>query len=85
MKNYEEVLKLLEKEFDWNLVDTLSKTGKKLVLDTLKAREKIDIKLIDEPICEKNWFEKQPLHWRFFYYIAGGVAIGLMLSYIYTI
>ena len=37
MKHYEEVLKLLHDQFDWKLTDSLTKTGKKLVADTIKA------------------------------------------------
>ena len=37
MEHYEEVLKLLQDEFDWKLTDSLTITGKKLVADTIKA------------------------------------------------
>lgn len=37
MEHYEEVLKLLHDNFDWNLTDSLTTTGKKLVADTIKA------------------------------------------------
>jgi len=37
MEHYEEVLKLLHDKFDWKLTDSLTKTGKKLVADTIKA------------------------------------------------
>jgi hypothetical protein len=37
MEHYEEVLKLLHDKFDWNLTDSLTTTGKKLVADTIKA------------------------------------------------
>jgi hypothetical protein len=33
----EEVLKLLHDHFDWNLTDSLTTTGEKLVADTIKA------------------------------------------------
>jgi hypothetical protein len=39
MKNYEEVLKILHEEFGWNLTQSLTKQGKKLVQDTIKALE----------------------------------------------
>lgn len=41
MKDYEEILKLLHDKFDWNLTDSLTTTGKKLVADVLKAKELI--------------------------------------------
>jgi hypothetical protein len=37
MEHYEEVLKLLHDKFDWNLTDSLTTTGEKLVADTIKA------------------------------------------------
>lgn len=42
MKNYERVLVLLKCEFGWDLTDSLTKTGKKLVMDTLKANNIIE-------------------------------------------
>jgi len=39
MEDYEEILKLLHDKFDWNLTDSLTTTGKKLVEDVLKAKE----------------------------------------------
>ena len=42
MKNYERVLALLKYEFGWDLTDSLTKTGKKLVMDTLKANNIIE-------------------------------------------
>lgn len=37
MEHYKEVLKILHDEFDWKLNSSLTKTGQKLVADTLKA------------------------------------------------
>ncbi|QYS85427.1 hypothetical protein JJC03_09265 [Flavobacterium oreochromis] len=37
MDHYEEVLKLLHDKFGWNLTNSLTATGKKLVADTIEA------------------------------------------------
>lgn len=42
MEKYEEVLKILHDKFDWNLTDSLTTTGKKLVADTIKALEELE-------------------------------------------
>lgn len=42
MDKYNEILKLLEKEYGWNLFDSLTDTGKKLVADTLKAEKQVN-------------------------------------------
>ena len=31
---------------------------------------------------ELNWFEKLPIHWKYIYYLVGGIIIGVMLHYI---
>jgi hypothetical protein len=40
MENSEEILKLLHDKFGWNLTNSLTNTGKKLVADTIKALSK---------------------------------------------
>jgi hypothetical protein len=44
MENYEEVLKILHDKFGWNLTQSLTKQGRKLVEDTIKALEIIKSK-----------------------------------------
>ncbi len=39
MKDYEEILKILHDNLGWNLTESLTQTGKKLVADVLKAQE----------------------------------------------
>ncbi len=39
MANYHEILKVLHDNLGWNLTDSLTDTGKKLVFDTLRAQE----------------------------------------------
>ena len=29
-----------------------------------------------------NWFEILPTHWKYIYYLVGGIIIGVMLHYI---
>jgi len=42
------------------------------------------VKLFDIPVVTKrNWFEKLPLHWRYLYYMIGGILIGLLLPYVW--
>ena len=31
---------------------------------------------------EPNWFKKLSVHWRYIYYLVGGIIIGVMLHYI---
>lgn len=33
-------------------------------------------------IDRSNWFEQIPLHWRYVYYLVGGIVIGLLLPYV---
>ena len=44
MENIDEVLKILHDKFGWNLTLSLTKTGKQLVQDTIKALEIIKSK-----------------------------------------
>lgn len=30
----------------------------------------------------KNWFEKMPLHFRYTYYLIGGIIIGFLIGFI---
>ena len=32
-------------------------------------------------VTNSNWFQRLPLHWRFAYYLIGGIGIGLLLPY----
>lgn len=34
-------------------------------------------------VSKRNWFERLPLHWRYVYYMSGGIIIGLLLPYVY--
>ncbi len=34
-------------------------------------------------VTKRNWFERLPLHWRYLYYMVGGVIIGLLLPYVW--
>ncbi len=33
-------------------------------------------------VSKRNWFERLPLHWRYVYYMVGGMIIGYLLHYI---
>jgi len=33
-------------------------------------------------VSKRNWFERLPLHWRYIYYMIGGIVIGLLLPYV---
>ena len=33
-------------------------------------------------VSKRNWFEKLPLHWRYIYYMVGGIVIGYLLHYV---
>jgi hypothetical protein len=34
------------------------------------------------PVSKCNWFEQLPLHWRYIYYMVGGILIGYLLHYV---
>jgi hypothetical protein len=51
----EEVLKILHDQFDWNLTDSLTTTGEKLVADTIKA-----LSLVKQQ-QDKNKYSKEEL------------------------
>ena len=34
-------------------------------------------------VTKRNWFQKMPLHWRYLYYMFGGIVIGLLLHYVW--
>jgi hypothetical protein len=63
----EEVLKLLHDQFDWNLTNSLTTTGEKLVADTIKAlsivkqEQMFDIMQQYASFCVKCDREKLPL------------------------
>ena len=33
-------------------------------------------------VSKRNWFERLPLHWRYVYYMVGGILIGYLLHYV---
>lgn len=33
-------------------------------------------------VSKRNWFERLPLHWRYVYYMVGGIVIGYLLHYV---
>ena len=33
-------------------------------------------------VSKRNWFERLPLHWRYIYYMVGGIVIGYLLHYV---
>lgn len=33
-------------------------------------------------VSKRNWFERLPLHWRYIYYLVGGIIVGLLLPYV---
>jgi hypothetical protein len=33
-------------------------------------------------VSKRNWFERLPLHWRYIYYMVGGILIGYLLHYV---
>lgn len=39
--------------------------------------------LILHGVTKRNWFQRMPLHWRFIYYLIGGIIIGLLLPYVW--
>lgn len=77
MENYKKVLELLEKEYGWNLFDSITNTGKRLVLDTLKANQKITKNCFKEKY-DLNFFEKLPLYLRFLIYFFSGFFLGVI-------
>lgn len=34
-------------------------------------------------VTTRNWFERLPIHWRYVWYMAGGILIGLLLPYVW--
>ena len=85
MEHYEEVLKILHDKFDWKLTDSLTTTGKKLVADTIKAlkiaENNQNLQLQQTGVSGSNWFQKLHLHWRYIYYMIGGIIIGYLIHY----
>lgn len=61
MTEYEKVLKLLHNKYGWNLTDSLTDTGKKLVKDTIDALDYVRTALLFETcgFCDGN-FCKNP-------------------------
>ncbi len=57
-EEYKKVLKVLELEYGWNLQNSLTKEGQRLVSDTLKANKIVNgLELVKE--CNhKGWFIK---------------------------
>lgn len=58
-------------------------------LKIIKQEYKEELKHLSESEClnisdatKRNWFQKMPLHWRYIYYMLGGIVIGLLLHYI---
>jgi len=39
---YDKILEILKEEYGWNLFDSLTEQGRKLVKDTLKARHRFE-------------------------------------------
>ena len=85
MEHYEEVLKILHDKFDWKLTDSLTTTGKKLVADTIKAlkiaENNQNLQLQQTDVSGGNWFQKLHLHWRYIYYMIGGIIIGYLIHH----
>lgn len=78
MKDIEPILEILKSQFDWNLTNSITITGRKLVSDTLKAREIYNNS--GKQIEKENFFQKLPLWTRYFYYMVGGIIIGYLMS-----
>ena len=77
-----------------SLCDWIFKTsGYKVNYQDCKSRiENICVKYADgefeinshiHNVTKRNWFQKLPLHWRYLYYMIGGILIGLMLPYVW--
>ena len=47
-----------------------------------KNRVDLLLYLFEKRTDPKNWFEALPLHWRYIYYMLGGILIGFLLSHI---
>lgn len=56
---------------------------KKKYLKALSVVEEYEKKYNLMSNNRRNWFEKMPLHWRYVYYMFGGIIIGLLLHYVW--
>ncbi len=77
----EDIEKLIA-EVEWELegFERPTADNSKKMLEALKQT----VKLFAVPVVTKrNWFERLPLHWRYLYYMVGGVIIGLLLPYVW--
>lgn len=54
-----------------------------LLRDDISKNEAIDKLLALYNVSQCNWFERFPLHWRYVYYMVGGILIGLLLPYVW--
>lgn len=56
--------------------------GKDYEETTYKTAETI-VKIFSiHNVSKRNWFERLPLHWRYVYYMVGGIVIGYLLHYV---
>jgi len=81
MEYYEETLRQLSDKYGWNLTDSLTETGRKLVKDTIEAHAEVKNFSSNLPVTSSNAFERLPLHWKLIYYYIGGILTGLLLHY----
>ena len=70
-------------EFMDSLRDYVAESGANIATDERDSSEFVDIFLNSDGVSERNWFQRMPLHWRYLYYMGGGILLGLMLPYMF--
>jgi len=78
METAEKVLnRILKDKFENNKQEYVffSANDRYSIIEAMEEYAK-QVKIADD--SKRNWFEKMPLHWRYIYYMAGGILIGLI-------
>ena len=70
---------VLHKKLGYNVDIQLNELNASISDEKAHVHVSIDADMSKE---ELNWFEKLPIHWKYIYYLVGGIIIGVMLHYI---
>lgn len=80
--------KLVEGDFELNTMtfeiegELILQAGKYSIeqIEIGNGRQVKNLNIAD--VSKRNWFERLPLHWRYVYYMVGGIVIGYLLHYV---
>ena len=83
MKDTREYLQQLDIKPDQNVAVRTWENGIQLTSLSKLIEGYETEQLILHGVTKRNWFQRMPLHWRFIYYLIGGIIIGLLLPYVW--